>query len=126
MKILLARTSFECRTRARTGSVALMLALILTLLVGTFAASVTRRASNEPRNELHHRSIAVLESAIDAVAESDLKIATNVRLPLDDASKRWVTINSVVTPDADTQYEATLYHHDRPGLSIRRIARSDQ
>ena len=129
MKFVAARTHFGCRTGARTGartgSVALMLVLILALLVGTFAVSVARRASNERRNELHHQSIAVLDSAIDAVALSDLESDVDLRLPLDKASGRWVIVKSVIGPDAAPQYRATLYHNDQPGISIWRLARSD-
>lgn len=125
MKSLAAMTVCRCRVRSRDGAVGLMLVLILTLLVGTFALSVSRRASNERRNEYHHQTIAVLQSAIDAVAETDFGSDAKIRLPLDTVSKRWVIVEAVIQPNAKLYYQATLYHNDQSGLSIRRPAGRD-
>ncbi len=135
MTLLVGTINCECRSRAgkrsRSGSVGLMLILVLALLIGTFAASVSRRMSSERRSELHHQSIAVLHSAIEAVAESGITSGTKVRLPLDESLGRWVIVESVtgprvMGPSEESQYQATLYHNDRPGLSIRRPASHDR
>nr|WP_236649289.1 hypothetical protein [Rhodopirellula sp. SM50] len=109
----------------RFGSIGLILVLILALLVGTFAVSMTRRASNERHHTLHHQSIMALESAIEAVEQSDPDSDSTLRLPLDQNSNRWILVESVGGPDTKRQYQATLYHNDQPGLSIQRLARSD-
>lgn len=126
MKGFSSMSDFKYRSKTRTGSAALMLVLALALLVGTFATSVTRRVLSERQSEMHRRSIAVLQSAIDAVADSDFSLDTSIRLPLDDALERWVLVEPVVGPDDEPQFLATLYRDDQPGLSIRRFARSDR
>lgn len=113
------------RKRSLSGSAALMLVLVLAMLVGTFAVSVTRRASNERRSEIQHRAVDILESAIEAVAESDFSSQTKVRLPIDDESGRWVIVETVVETDATPKYRATLYHKNLPGISISRVARNE-
>ena len=110
----------------RRGSVSLVLVLILALLVGTFAASVTSRASHERRTELHHRSIATLESAIEAVVVNE----TEIRLPLDssettDETGRWIVVETITQPDETRLYQATLYHNGQSGITIRRPMESD-
>ncbi len=109
----------------RAGSIGLVLVLMLALLVGTFAVSLARRASNERLHTLHHHSIMALESAIEAVDRSDTDPDQKLRLPLDQSSNRWIMVESVDGPDTKRQYQATLYHNDQPGLSIQRLARSD-
>ncbi|QDV44448.1 hypothetical protein Enr13x_43140 [Stieleria neptunia] len=109
----------------RTGSVGLMLVLMLALLVGTFAVSVARRASNERHHVLHHQSIMALQSAIEAVEQSGPDSDAKVRLPLDQDSNRWIMVESIGGPETKRQYQATLYHNDQPSLSIQRLARSD-
>ncbi|MCS7469858.1 hypothetical protein NZK35_24670 [Stieleria sp. ICT_E10.1] len=109
----------------RFGSIGLMLVLMLALLVGTFAVSVARRASNERHHALHHQSIMALESAIEAVEQFNPTPDSKLRLPLDQNSNRWILVESVGGPDTKRQYQATLYHNDQPGLSIQRLARSD-
>ncbi|MCM2373160.1 hypothetical protein [Aporhodopirellula aestuarii] len=111
--------------RNRRGSASLVLVLILALLVGTFAASVTSRASHERRNEHHHRSIATLESAIEAVAQSGEMEETEIRLPLGsseatDETGRWIVVETITQPDETRLYQATLYHNGQSGLTVRR------
>ncbi|SMP58612.1 hypothetical protein SAMN06265222_10677 [Neorhodopirellula lusitana] len=125
---------------ARTGSVALMLALVLALLVGTLAISISSRVTHERRNDIQHQSIATLRAAIDAVEQSGMELDEKIRLPLNEASPaseadsdsrsdsrdasplgdRWIVVERVAETDASPQYQATLYQDDHPGLSIRR------
>ncbi|WP_286177358.1 hypothetical protein [Stieleria mannarensis] len=109
---------------ARTGMIGWMVVLILALLVGTFAVTVTRRATNERNDQLHRQRVAILESAIDAFRQSEPEDGERVRLPLDDAS-RWVIVESADGTSAKRQYQATMYRNDRPGISIRRPVESD-
>ena len=114
----------------RSGSVALMLVLVLALLVGAFASSVSSRVSHERRNELHRRQTKVLQSAISAVARSGASSDSEIRLPLDEAFqqipvqdnavKRWIIVKAISQPDEQIQYKATLYRNGQPGLSLFR------
>lgn len=104
----------------RTGSVALMLVLVLTLAVGTFAASVARMASQDRNRELHHQSMVDLEAAVQAVVASDLLADdddSSISLPLDPTAGRRIVVKRI---DPSPNYQATLYQNDQPGLSIRR------
>lgn len=111
---------YRCRTR-RGGSVALMIVLVLTLLVGTFAASVSSRVTHERRSEQHRQIVAVLQSAIDSVAASQWDGEEEIRLPLDEDSWRWIVVEKVSQAGAAAEYQATLYHQQKPGLFIRRL-----
>ncbi len=106
-------------SRQRKGSVALILVLVLALLAGTFAASVTRRASQDRNNEQHRQSIAVLRSAIDSVVDADLALETPLRLPLDESSTRSVLVETISDPGSTPMIRATLFHNDQPGLFIQ-------
>ncbi|TWT64819.1 hypothetical protein [Allorhodopirellula solitaria] len=108
-------------THHRRGAVALMLVLVLTLLVGTFAISLTSRANQQRRTERQHQAIAALESAIDAARRADLPGESSIRLPLGSEGDRWIIVETDSSPDEPSErYRATQYHNDRPGLSISR------
>lgn len=119
------RVTFRIRYRpkARDGSVALMLVLILALLVGTFATAVASLAMKERQNVYHHAGIAVLQSAIHAVDESDVTSDSSIQLPIDDKTEQWVVVEPITQPEP--QWQATLYRQGQPLLSIRR-PRSDE
>lgn len=117
----------RCKQSTRCGSVSLVLVLILALLVGTFAASVTSRASHERRTEVQHGWIATLETAIEAVARSGVVNESKIRLPVDGSPSagetgRWIIIETLSLPDETQMYQATLFHNSQPGLTIRRPA----
>ncbi|WP_236621267.1 hypothetical protein [Rhodopirellula sallentina] len=101
--------------------------LLLALLVGTFAASVTQRATQERDNERHHQTIATLETAIDAVAGSVLADEPNVRLPVSSPAThndegQWVIVEPVTQSEEPLMYRATVFRDGRPGVSILRSA----
>ena len=56
--------------RHRHGIVALMLIVVLTLLVGTFAISISNGALHEARRERQHAAVRLLESAIFTAEKS--------------------------------------------------------
>lgn len=104
----------------RTGSVALVLVLVLTLAVGTFAASVTRLASHERHLQSRQEMIATLEAAIDAVVESELfddGTETRISLPLDPILGRRIVVQRV---NSSSEIQATFFQNATPGLSLRR------
>lgn len=104
----------------RKGSVALMLILVLTLLVGTFMISATSRISHERQIQWNEGSIATLESALDSVANSGLRDLEEIRLPLDNDSEQWVVVEVISLENKPPFYQATLYRDGEAGLFIRR------
>lgn len=104
----------------RQGSVALMLILVLTLLVGTFTISVTSRMSHERRSQWNHGSVALLESAIDCVVEVGIEEGQEVRLPVDEVSKRWIMVKMIPTDEETLIYQATIYRNGEAGMFVRR------
>lgn len=109
----------------RGGSAALMLILILTLLVGSFATTMVQRVSDERRTALQHQSISMLESAIDSAERFELTKDDTIRLPVTEYPERWITIESITDSDSKTIYLATLSEDAQPGLSIRRLKRNE-
>ncbi len=108
----------------RTGAVALMLVLVLSMLVGTFAIALNSRAAQQRNAEYHEHSIVLLESAIDSVAQANLSEENNVRLPVDEAAGRWIEVELISEAgDEPSEYRATQYKDDQPGLSIQRNTR---
>ncbi|QEF99091.1 hypothetical protein Mal15_31510 [Stieleria maiorica] len=124
MNATTARRAVAPQRPARTGMIGWMVVLILTLLVGTFAITVTRRATHERNDQLHRQRIMILESAIDALRQSEMDVGERIRLPLGDAT-RWVVVEAVDGAPIGRQYQATLYRNDRPGVSIRRAVEND-
>ncbi|TWU10691.1 hypothetical protein [Allorhodopirellula heiligendammensis] len=107
--------------RQQTGSVSLMLVLILALLVGTFAVSLSGRAAQQRRATQHHQTIAVLESAIDGVSRADFADDETLRLPIDENAGRWIEVRRMSESGDELHlYQATQFQDDRPGLSILR------
>lgn len=131
MKLFAPTVKSGLRAQDRLGAVGLILVLILALLVGTFAASLGRRAADERRNQYQQQKIAILHSAIDTIAASGLEGDVTIRLPLDQTSNSWVIVETVSQEDSSSvgipvrQYQATLYRNNQPGLFIRRQSRSD-
>lgn len=106
----------------RIGSVSLMLVLVLAMLVGAFAVTLSSRAAQQRRVETQHQSTAVLESAIATARQAKLSGDTKLRLPLDEAGGEWIVVERISPPDdAPPQYQATRYRKDQPGPTIRRI-----
>lgn len=117
-RILLSKKA--ARPPQRKGSAALMLIVVLTLLVGTFTASVTSRMSHERQIQWHHRSVATLESAIDCIAGSGMTESKEIRLPIDDETNQWVIVESISVENQTPFYQATLFRDGEAGLFIRR------
>lgn len=126
MKVHPMRNDLDCCGRPRKGSAALMLVLILSLLVGTFAATVVRRAAAERSRDRERRSIALLESGIDAVQGFDLGESDSVELPVDEATGRMIKIQIVNRQDNDVFLRATLIQKGQPGIFIERKATSQR
>ncbi len=112
--------AFHDHHRPRSGSIALILVLVLTLIVGSFAVSISSRGMHERRGEFQSQSVIVLESAIATVIASELTGDKKIRLPLDEATNRWIIVEISASND-QSQYQATMFHNEKPGLSIRRI-----
>ena len=113
--------SMTQRMRQRhDGSAAIALVLILALVVGTFSASVGRRAVHERRQEQQRITVATLQSAIDAVAQAKITPDAPLKLPLDDVGDRWIIVEVVSDTSDPAQWRATLFQNDQSRLSIRR------
>jgi len=106
--------------RKRSGSIALMLVLVLTLLFGTFVVSIVRLAAHQRRAELEHQSVTVLESAIDAAVDFDFTNEIRLQLPINGEQKTWVIVERVSTSDSENKLRATLYRNEKPTLTIDR------
>lgn len=107
----------------RTGSVSLMLVLVLAMMVGAFAISLSGRAAQQRRAEAEHQSVAMLESAIDTARQAQLAGDTKLRLPLNDAAVEWIIVErSSPQGDVPPQYVATRYRNEQPGATLRRLA----
>ena len=102
------------------GSVALMLILVLTLLVGTFTASATSRMTHERQIQWHHRSVATLESAVDCAADFGITENKEIRLPIDDKTNQWVIVEVRSAENQTRFYQATLFRDGKAGTFIRR------
>ncbi|TWT92242.1 hypothetical protein Pla100_47790 [Neorhodopirellula pilleata] len=89
---------------------ALILVLVLALMVGTFAASVTSLASHERRHELQRQSHADLRAAIEAVAQSGLLTQENdtMKLPLNEPSRSWIEVKRISSSSEEPKYTAEL------------------
>lgn len=98
--------------KPRTGSIALMLVLVLTLLAGTFAVSITRSAAAERRAELDRQTIRILQSAIDAVIDANLSSETPIRLDVEEGKGTFILIEPISDPDTEQNLRATLYRND--------------
>jgi hypothetical protein len=111
--------AFHNHHRPRSGSIALILVLVLTLVVGSFAMSISSRGVHERRSEFQSQSVIVLESAIATAIDAELTGDKSIRLPVDEATNRWIIVE-ISTSNDQPQYQATLFHNETPGLSIRR------
>ncbi|MCC9655119.1 hypothetical protein [Rhodopirellula halodulae] len=107
----------------REGSSALVMVLMLSLLVGTFALTVTNRAADERRAEWDRQQIAILESAIRSARPFSKDLPSPLRLPVDDEAKVWVEVKVINPGDANDQLQATLFRNEQPGLTIQRPIR---
>ncbi|WP_233215745.1 hypothetical protein [Rhodopirellula bahusiensis] len=109
----------------RRGLAALGLVLALALLVGTFAIATGGRATQSRRHDLHHQSIALLESAIQTAQSLGEELESDLRLPVDEGAAVWIDVKVITSDDQPNQIEATLVRNNRPGMSIRRPQRGN-
>ncbi|MFG0268110.1 MAG: hypothetical protein ACF8AM_23580 [Rhodopirellula sp. JB055] len=109
----------------RRGLAALGLVLALALLVGTFAIATGGRATQSRQHDLHHQSIAVLESAIQTAQSLGEELESDLRLPVDEDAAVWIDVKVITSSDQPNQIEATLVRNNRPGVSIRRLQRGN-
>lgn len=111
---------------SRRGVIAMILVLVLTLLITTYATTIMRRGSLERNRDWNRQSITILESAIRSLVRSDRPDLRQVRLPLDSDSKRSVVVDRTETMDGDEAFQATLYAGEDVVMSIRRVQRPDK
>ena len=104
----------------RAGWVALILVLVLSLLVGTFAVTVNRRAAAEQHREYERQKRSVLQAAIDAVAKIELESDAAIKLPLDNDNRRWVIVGPAISETGTKHLQAVLYQNGQAGLSLAR------
>lgn len=104
----------------RRASATPLLVLALALMVGTFAISLTRLATDERRSEYQRQDTAVLRSALNTIRSMDQLGDTPLELPLDSENKGWVVIQTVESQQQTPLVQATLYRNGVPGLSIQR------
>jgi hypothetical protein len=83
---------FQKSWRRRSGAVTLLLAIVTMIAVMTTVAIVTRNEVVTRRSQLDARSTSQMESAIDAIASSDLEASSPVRLPVDSSLDHWIEI----------------------------------
>jgi hypothetical protein len=83
---------FQKSWRRRTGTVTLLLALVTMIAVMTTVALVTRNEMVSRRIQMDARATSHLESAIHAIASSDLESSLPVRLPMDSSLNHWIEI----------------------------------
>ncbi|KLU01637.1 putative transmembrane protein [Rhodopirellula islandica] len=109
----------------RRGLAAMGLVLALALLVGTFAIATGGRATQSRRHDLHHQSVALLESAIRTAQTLGDELESDLRLPVDEDAGVWIDVKVITSSEPPNQIEATLVRNNRPGMSIRRLQRGN-
>ncbi len=125
------KRSCPSQARCRRGAVGMMIVLFLTLLVGTFALTVTRQAYDERRSEHQRRGVAILDSAVKSVHESGPWETGTFDLPVDESANLLIRVEVLGKTDPSTssgansagatRYRATMIRRDQPGLSILRV-----
>lgn len=109
----------------------MLLALVMLLVVMASVAATTGNELSMLQNQNSRASTKRLESAIEAVAMSDMDLTSPIRLPIDPASEHWIEVQrlepaaasgpALASPSSDTTtFKATERRGDRILSSIER------
>ncbi|MCC9600898.1 hypothetical protein LOC67_09995 [Stieleria sp. JC731] len=114
------RRNHRNRNNRRRGTIALILLLAFTLLVGTFALSLGRRAMDERQRQIQYQQVRLLERAIETVKAANVPEQRIFRLPIDPEVDHWIDVQLVSNDSESERYQATIRLGSRIGLSIER------
>ncbi len=106
------------RSKARRAAASLLLVLVMLLSVITAATITTRTAIRQRAFEMEQASVRRLESAIAAVADSNVDASSPIRMPMDAEQDHWIEVQTI---DSSSRMTKVLDSTDQSWLRATEI-----
>jgi len=103
---------------SRTGSVALLLVLLLAVMIGSAAIGMARTEVAHQRADRQANQVALLDAAIDAVRQSDIAQKQVIRLPIDPERDHWIDVQWTSSDDATGTSPQIISASERKGERV--------